>query len=66
MTVLKISCQDPEKFGFVKGNVNPCLYVKKSNKGIVYVALYVGDNLMIGDVEANDNAMTALKKPGRY
>ena len=35
--------------GFVGGNIDPCLYVKKSMKGIVYIALYVDNNLMIGD-----------------
>ena len=26
-------------FGFERGNVNPCLYIKKSVKGIIYIAL---------------------------
>ena len=30
---------------FEGGNVNPCLYVKKSAKGIEYIALYGDDNL---------------------
>ena len=30
--------------GFIGSNVNPCLYVKKSAKGIVYIALYIDDN----------------------
>ena len=47
---------------FVGGSIDPCLYVKKSVKGIVYVALYVGDNLMIGNMAAIDNAIEALKK----
>ena len=37
-----------------KGNDNPCLYVKKSAKGVVYVALYVDDSLMVGNIEAKD------------
>ena len=28
-----------KNLGFIRGNVNPCLYVKKSAKGLVYVAL---------------------------
>ena len=30
--------------GFIGGSMDPCLYVKMSMKGIVYVALYVDDN----------------------
>ena len=41
--------------GFIGGNVNPCLYVKESVKGIVYVALYVDYNLIVEDVEVIDN-----------
>ena len=29
-----------KKLGFIGSNVDPCLYVMKSEKGIVYVALY--------------------------
>ena len=46
-----------DNFGSVGGNVNPCLYIKKSAKDIVYVALH---NLMVGDVEAIDDA-TSVK-----
>ena len=31
---------------FVGGSIDPCLYVKKSSKGVGYVALYIDDNLM--------------------
>ena len=34
------------------GNVNPCLCVKKSEKRIVYIAVYVDDILMVGHIEA--------------
>ena len=50
-----------KNFGFVGGNVCPCLYVKKSAKGIVHVALYIDDNLMVGIIEAIDNAISAHK-----
>ena len=36
------------KLGFIGRSIEPCLYMKKSVKGIVYVALYIDDNLMIG------------------
>ena len=44
------------------GNVDPCLYVKKSEKVMVYVALHIYDHLMREDVEAIDDALTALKE----
>ena len=47
--------------GFVGGTINPCLYVKKSMKGIVYLALYLDDNLMIGDFATIDDAIKVLK-----
>ena len=50
--------------GFLRGNVHSCLYVKKSAKGIVYIALYVDDNLMICDMAAIDDAIKALKNKG--
>ena len=51
MTVVQESCQD-KKSGFIGGNIDPCLYVKKSEKSIVNVALHVDSNFMIGDIEA--------------
>ena len=44
----------------MNGNVDPCLYVKKSEKGIFYVALYTDNNLMIEDVEIINDAIAAL------
>ena len=43
------------------GKVDPCLYVKKSAKGVAYVALYIVNNLMIGDLVAIDDVISALK-----
>ena len=48
----------------VGGSINPCLYVKKSTKGIIYVAFYVDNNLMIGDCAAIDDVILALKNEG--
>ena len=50
--------------GFVGGSIHPCLCIKKSTKGIVYIALYVDDNLMIGDIATIDDAIEALKNKG--
>ena len=53
-----------KNLGFVGGNVVPCLYVKKSAKCVVYIALYVDDNLMISDLAAIVEAILALKRNG--
>ena len=53
-----------KSFGFIGGNIDPCLYVKKSAKGIVYVAFYLDDNLMIGNSATIDEAILALKNKG--
>ena len=53
-----------KNLGFVGGNVDPCLYAKKSAKGIVYIALYIDDNLMIGNMMAIDDAILALNSNG--
>ena len=50
--------------GFIGGSIDLCLYIKKSTKGIVYVALYLNDNLMIGDIAIIDDAIEALKNKG--
>ena len=44
-----------KNLGFIGGNVNPCLYIKKSAKGIVYIAFYVDSYLMVGDIKAINN-----------
>ena len=51
-----------KKLGLIGGNVDPCLYVTRSKNGIVYVVLYLNNNLMTGDIEAIDNTITALKE----
>ena len=49
---------------FVGGSIDPCLYVKKSTKVVVYIALYIDNNLMVGDIAAIDNAIEVLKSKG--
>ena len=50
--------------GFEGGSIDPCLYVKRSAKCIVYIALYVDNNLVIGDRAAIDDAILVLKNKG--
>ena len=40
------------KIGFVGGEVDPYLFMKRSEKVIVYIAVYVDDNLLVGHPEA--------------
>ena len=56
--------KDIKNLVFLGGNVDPCLYTKKSAKDTVYKALYVDDNIMICVIEAIDGAISALKENG--
>ena len=53
-----------KRFSFVGGSMDPCLYVKKSTKCIVYIALYVHDNLMVGKIASIDGTIEGLKSKG--
>ena len=55
-----------KNLGLFRGNVDPCLYVKKCEKGIVYVALYTGNMMMLGGVEAINEAIRAIKEMGYH
>jgi hypothetical protein len=50
--------------GFEGGQVDPCLMMKKNDKGIVYIAIYVDDCLMVGDKAAIEDAIAGLKTSG--
>jgi hypothetical protein len=47
--------------GFLGGDVDPCLFYRKNKKGTCYIALYVDDNLIVGDMSAINDAIQALK-----
>ena len=51
-------------FGFVGASIDPCLYVKKIIKSIVYVDLYLDNNLIIGDTINIDDIINTLKNKG--
>jgi hypothetical protein len=38
--------------GFIQSAADPCLYVRRDNMGVVYIAMYVDDCLCIGDDKA--------------
>ena len=60
----KKAVQILQKIGFEGGDVDPCLYVWKNNKGIVFIAIYVDDNLLVGNKEAIDKTIELLQKEG--
>ena len=53
-----------KKIGFEGGMVDPCLFVRKSTLGIVYIALCVDDNLLVGKPAAIDEVINLMKEEG--
>ena len=52
------------KIGFVGGDVDPCLFMKKLKLGLVFIALYVDDNLIVGHPKAINEAIEGMKQNG--
>ena len=52
------------KIGFKGGTVDPCLFYRKNKKGLVFIGLFVDDNLLIGDPAAIDDAIEGMRKHG--
>jgi hypothetical protein len=50
--------------GFVGGNVDPCLYYRKNKLSTVVIAIYVDDNLIIGDEKAVNDVISQMKAFG--
>ena len=48
--------------GFKGGDVDPCLFTRKDKKGIVFIAIYVEDNLIVGHEAAVDKVIEELKE----
>ena len=53
-----------KKMGFEGGDVDPCLMMKNGTKGIVFIAIYVDDCLLIGTEEAINEAVEGLQAHG--
>jgi hypothetical protein len=53
-----------KELGFEGGQVDPCLMMKKNDKGIVYIAIYVDDCLMVGDKATIEDVIAGLKTSG--
>ena len=52
------------KAGFVGGDVDPCIFMKKSSLGVCYIATYVDDNLLVGHKKAIEDAVCQIRKAG--
>ena len=57
-------CKKLKSSSFVGGSIDPCLYVKKSANGIVYIDLYVDNNLIVGNITTINDAIKALNSKG--
>lgn len=52
------------KIGFKGGYPDPCLYSKRDEYGVVFLAVWVDDSLLVGDAKAIEKAVQALKDEG--
>ena len=52
------------KIGFEGGYPDPCLYSRRDEDGVVFLAVWVDDSLLVGDRKAIDKAIQDLKDEG--
>ena len=52
------------KIGFVGGNADPCLMVRRNEFGIVFIVIYVDDCLLIGHSKAIEQTINDVKNHG--
>ena len=53
-----------KKIGFEGGYPDPCLYSRRDENGVVFLAVWVDDSLLVGDRKAIDKAIQDLKNEG--
>ena len=53
-----------KKIGFEGGTADPCLFVKRTSKGIIMISVYVDDNFCVGHKAALEEFVADLKKNG--
>jgi len=53
-----------KNIGFIGGTIDPCLMLRRNKSGIVYIAIYVDDCLLMGDRPAVDKAIEDIQKGG--
>ena len=52
------------EIGFTGGDVDPCLFVRRNELGICFIAIYVDDNLLVGHPKAIDDVIDKLRQKG--
>jgi Reverse transcriptase (RNA-dependent DNA polymerase) len=52
------------KIGFVGGYADPCLMVRRNDNGVVYIAIWVDDSLLIGHNAAIEQTIKDLQENG--
>ena len=57
-------CQILKEIGFTGGYADPCLFSRKTERGVVHMALYVDDCYCCGDMEEIDQVIKELKEKG--
>ena len=50
--------------GFVGGNADPCMMMRKNEHGVCYIAIWVDDSLLIGHEAAIEQTIKDLKNSG--
>ena len=50
--------------GFVGGYPDPCLMTRHGKEGVVFIAIWVDDSLLVGDKDAIDKTIEDLKRKG--
>jgi len=52
------------ELGFVGGYPDPCLMTRHGKEGVVFIAIWVDDSLLVGDQKAIDKTIEDLKRKG--
>ena len=52
------------ELGFVGGYPDPCLMTRHGKEGVVFIAIWVDDSLLVGDQKAIDKTIEDLRMKG--
>ena len=53
-----------KKIGFVGGDADPCLMMRKNKSGVVYIAIWVDNSFLFGNDEAIHATIDNMKREG--
>lgn len=53
-----------KKLGFEGGYPDPCLMMRRTNDGVVFIAVWVDDSLLVGNQKAIDRTIQDLRREG--